>query len=181
MAYSHGLNLLKPSFDRFLEQANYKNSWMMILPEPGYELNKNAEAVDIRHIRGNKLYFARAVFLIDRLANDVPFNWVEPRNQYIRRGLYIRKIRGSEIIQRFGVVDRLYLEQETIPTTSNEFAKIISDKFGLTMDASDIVDEPLVVGKNTCIIRFSRRSQMYHGEMLVDITTQAFEKPASAD
>lgn len=175
MAYSHGLDLLKPSFDRFLEQANYKNSWMMILPEPDYGLNKNAEAVDMRTIRGNKLYFARAVFLIDRLANDVPFNWVEPRNQYIRRGLYIRKIRGTELIQRFGVVDRLYLEMATAPTHTEEFAKVISDKFGLIIDKEDIVNEELVVGKNTCIIRFSRRSKMFHGEVLVDITTPAFE------
>lgn len=175
MSYSHGLDLLKPSFDRFLEQANYKNSWMMILPEPDYGLNKNAEAVEMRPISGNKLYYGRAVFIIDRLANDVPFNWVEPRVQYIRRGLYIRKIRGSELIKRFGIVDRLYLEQDTIPATSEEFAEIIKNKYGLIIDKTDIMNEALVVGKKTYTIRFSSRSKMYHGEMLVDITTKAFE------
>lgn len=181
MAYSEGLDLLKPSLDRFLDQANYKNSWMMILEEDKFGLTKNAEAVGIRTVRGNKLHTARAVFKIDRLANNVPYNFVPPRRQYVNRGLYIRKIRGDEIIQYFGVHDRLYLQLDAKPAKTSDLAEALSTQLEMTVLESDIVPEDIMAHKATAIVRFSTKSQSFIGEMLVDITTKAFEEAERLD
>lgn len=174
MAYSDGLDLLKPSFDRLLEQANYKNSWIMILEEDQFGLTKNAVAVGLREVSGNPLYFGRAVFSVDRLANNAPFNWIAPRNQFINRGFYVRKIRGDELVRLFGVVDRLYLQLDQPPAKTTELAPIFTELFNIQVDVTDIVEEDIQTHRPTVLIRFSRKSPHFRGEMLVDLLTKAF-------
>lgn len=179
MAFSSGLDLTLTSTQRFIEQANFKNSWFMILTQADYGLNANAELIDIKPVRGNSMYTGRAVFRIDRYANNVPFNFPAPKNRYVNRGIYIKQITGTEIIETFGIDGTVYLGLEVVPASTTELAAAFQSRFGLVMTAEDILAQPINPASTCIMVTFDKLSVGYVGKLRVDLTTPVSAPPRS--
>lgn len=171
MSFSNGLDLTKPSKERFIEQANYINSWFLVMTEPAFGLNANAELIDIVPETGNKMYTGRAVFRIDRLANNVPYNYKAPKQRYINRGIYIKQITANEIIDTFGIGGTVYLGLTEVPATTDLLADAFKTRFGLEMTKSDILSQTIPANAKCIMVTFSKLSVGYVGKLRVDLTT----------
>jgi hypothetical protein len=176
MAFANGLDLTLSSKQRFIDQANYKHSWFLVLAEDDEKtgLKKNAELIDVRPITGNARRTARAIFRIDREANNVPFNFVEPRNRYIERGVAIQQITADEIIKTYGIGGVVYLAMEAAPDNTQGLAEGFATRFGLKITPEDIVAQPIGQGVVCVMVTFSKMSVGYTGSLRVDITTPVY-------
>lgn len=172
MAFAQGLDLTLSSKQRFIEQANYKHSWFLILTKDQYGLSKNAELIDVVPVIGNKQHTARARFTVDRKANNVPFNFQEPRTQFIDRGVYVRQITAEEIVKAFGIGGVVYLGLgEAVPADNKNLAAAFKERFGLNMAETDIVAKVIHPGTTCVTVTFSKMSVGYTGSLRVDLTT----------
>lgn len=178
MAFANGLDLTLSSKQRFIEQANYKHSWFLIMTKDQYGLTKNAELIDVVPVAGNKQHTARAQFRIDRKANNVPFNFAEPRSQFISRGVYVQQITADELVKAFGVGGVVYLGLgENVPDNNQKLAAVFKERFGLNMVEEDIVSKAIPTGATCVTVTFAKMSVGYTGSFRVDLTTPIVTTP----
>ena len=178
MAFADGFDLTLSSKQRFIDQANYKHSWFLILTKDDHGLTKNAELIDVQPIRGNIERTARAKFRIDREANNVPFNFDKPKNQFITRGVNIKQITAEEIIKAFGINGVVYLGiTGEVPDNTNKLAEHFKTRFGLDMTEDDILPHPIGAGVTCVTVTFAKMSVGFVGAFRVDLTTPIVDSP----
>lgn len=172
MAFAKGLDLTLSSKQRFMDQANYKHSWFLINTKDTDTYTKNAELIDVVPVVGNKDRTARAKFRIDREANNVPFNFVNPRNRFVERGIYVRQITAEELIKAFGICGVVYLGiTGPVPDNTQKLAGIFKTRFGLNMTEADILPSTIGPGVTCTTLTFSKMSVGFIGAFRVDLTT----------
>lgn len=182
MAFANGLDLTLTSKQRFIDQANYKHSWFLIMTKDQYGFTKNAELIDVVPVAGNKQHTARARFRIDRKANNVPFNFTEPKTQFINRGVYVSQLTADEIVKVFGVNGVVYLGLgENVPANNQGLAAAFKERFGLNMVAEDIVAKAIPVGAKCVTVTFAKMSVGFVGSLRVDLTTPVVQNTAPAN
>lgn len=172
MAFANGLDLTLSSKQRFIDQANYKHSWFLIMTEDQIGLTKNAELIDVVPVKGNKDRTGRAIFRIDREANNVPFNFKKPRTRFISRGVNIKQITADEIIKAFGIGGVVYLgDVQPAPANTQDLAAAFKTQFGLNMTKDDILASPIAAGATCVTVTFAKMSVGFTGAFRVDIKT----------
>lgn len=169
MAFSNGLDLAKNSYQRLAEAANFKRSQLVIYTAAANGLEINAELIDIRETSDVR-FTGEAIFRIDKMANNLPFDHEVPTKRYFERGIKIKQTLASEIIEAFGIGGVIYLGTQTV-TTVAALAPLLSTAFNMTIAAGDLVDNPIAPGTTCVLVRFHPLSIGYKGSFRVDIAT----------
>ena len=166
--------LAKSSKERFIEKANYKHAWFLILLEDDEALNMQANAIleDVVDYPVQP-YTAKAIFTIDRWAHDTPHGVVQPKKRYFQREVLIRQTTADEVVAKHGTGSVLYLglNKNTIPSDTHGLIDRINELFDLGIEEHDIMQQ-LITNDSKCIImNFSTKSLRYRGAFRVDLTT----------
>lgn len=171
MAFSNGLDLTKSSLERFIDAANYKRSWFLLNTEDDGEWKANAVLKSVTPVSNRPGVTAVAKFEVDREANNVPYNFVKPKQRYFTRSIDIRQITAQEIIDKWAIAGTLYAGKLSNIKTTKQLAAPLSKVTGLTISESDILDQQIPNNAGCIFVQFAPSSLNYIGTMRVDIVT----------
>lgn len=177
-AFSDGLDLTKTGHERFIEAVNFKYSWFLIHTKnvedetTGFNFEANAELIDIEEYKSSK-YTGRAVYRVDRTANNVPYNYHIPNEKvFIERNIPIKQTTAGEIIEAYGGPYGVIILKDVPANTKNThdlIPTLNATLTGLTFTKEDIVNLPIQASADCVVIRFHPLSLNYKGSFRVEI------------
>lgn len=161
-------NLKLTSKERFMAACNHKTArWMFITDEAAatkYDLPINAELLDIVEVKGNKAYNGRATFRIDKEPNEsLPIGITASKNKYFHRGIYIRRMSATELVNKFGVNGTVVIQPSAKVETTWDLIPLFKEQFGLVMEEADLVKEAIPETSDCILIRFDPQSLAFTG------------------
>lgn len=182
MHFADGLDLTKTGLERFIEAVNFKYSWFLIHTKDvadevtGFNFKANAELIDIKEYKSHK-FTGRAVYRVDRTANNVPYNYHIPDEKvFIERNVPIKQTTAGEIIEAYGGPNGVIVLLE-VPTDLKDTHGLIpalnATLEGLTFTKEDIVNIPVSIVADCTVIRFHPLSLNYKGAFRVELIRKA--------
>ena len=179
MPISNGLDLSKTGRQRLMDVANYKTARFMFITDSGqtdrFNLEINAELIDIIEMKANSGYNARALYRIDKNANGVPAGIKNPTKRYYSSGVYIKRITAQELIDKIGIGGIIYLGLSGAPETTTELVGRFNGLYNLDMVEGDIVEQIIPENAKCIAIKFEKLSLNFSGTFRVDLTTPIVE------
>lgn len=176
MSYQDTLFPARTSMQRFLDSANYKKSWFLVLLEDtdfGKNLNfkANAELIDVRPAPFNSEYNAKAIYRVDREANGHPFSFNPPAKRYIQRTIKIQQITTSQLVDAFGVHGVMYLGDQSAAKTTHDLVAALNTVTDLGITTDDIILQNIPPSATCIMLTFNPLSVRFAGSMRVDVRT----------